>query len=204
MNRLTKKIYDWGVEQAGLKWGQWFLLLAGIADASFFPLPVTTLLVTLSLLNKKNTMKYILFLTTGIVTGATAAYFTGHYAWLDKNMDFTSLARFFIDNIPGFSVSAYNKIQTLFDTSGSWILLAATASPLPYGLFSVSSGIFSSSLIIFILVTLAGHLIKYMVLTYVVGKVSPSVKTYARLILKPVTIIPVALAVITITVLRLI
>jgi membrane protein YqaA with SNARE-associated domain len=204
MNRLTKKIYNWGVEQANMKWGLWFLFSAGIADASFFPLPVTTLLVTLSLLNRKNTMKYILFLTMGIVTGATAAYITGHFLWLDGNMQFTSLGRFFIDNIPGFSVSAYERIHTLFDNSGSWILLAATASPLPYGMFSVSSGIFNSNLFIFILVTTAGHTIKYLALTYMAGRIGPSLRTYFRLLWKPVTIIPMVLAAITFAVLKFI
>jgi membrane protein YqaA with SNARE-associated domain len=138
------------------------------------------------------------------VIGATAAYFTGHFAWLDKKLEFTALARFFIDNIPGFSVSAYERIHTLFTRSGSWILLLATASPLPYGLFSVSSGIFNSNIIVFILVTLAGHAIKYLALTFLAGRIGPSLRNYVTLMWRPVTIIPVALAVIAIAALKFI
>ena len=151
MNRWFKQIYDRSMECANAKWGPWILLLCGVADASFLPLPVTTMFLALSLFNTRSTFKYVLFLTTGIVVGATAGYLAGHYAWLDKKMEFTGFARFFINTIPGFSIAGYEKIHILFSRWGSWILLLSASTPIPYGLFSVSSGVFNINIFVFLL-----------------------------------------------------
>jgi membrane protein YqaA with SNARE-associated domain len=204
MKRWYKKFYRWSQDSSNLKWGPWILLVAGIADASFFPLPVTSLLVAFSLLRRNNRLKYVLFLTAGILSGSVIAYLTGHFAWLDKNKEFTAVANFFIDNIPGFSVSAYDKIHSLFTRNGSWILLSATATPLPYGLFSISSGVFSCNIILFMLITLAGHATKYFALTFLTNRIKPSFRNYFSFLLRPVTIIPVAAVVIAIAVIKII
>jgi len=204
MNKSFKKIHEWSLQYANAKWGPWILLVGGIIDASFLPLPVTTLFLALSLLNIKSTVKYALFLTAGIVGGATIGYLAGRFAWLDPRMEFTGFARFMIDRIPGFSVEGYGKIQSLFSHWGSWILLMATATPLPYGLFSVSSGVFNINIVIFIIATLAGHGIKYLVLAYFTRRMGPAVNRLIEFTWRPVTLIPAACVVITLVVLKVI
>jgi membrane protein YqaA with SNARE-associated domain len=189
MNKWLKQIYDWNMRHANAKWGPWIMLLCGVADSSFLPLPITTLFLALSLFNPRNTFKYALFLISGIVIGASAGYLAGHYAWLDKKMEFTGFARFFIDTIPGFSVSGYEKIHILFSNWGSWILIAATATPIPYGLFSISSGAFNVNIIIFIAATIAGHSAKYFLLGFLTSRMGPSVYRLLEYSLKPVALI---------------
>jgi membrane protein YqaA with SNARE-associated domain len=204
MNKWFKKIFDWSLECANAKWGPWILLMCGVADASLLPLPVTTLFLALCLFNTRNTLKYALFLTAGIVAGATAGYLAGHYAWLDHNMEFTAFARFFTNKIPGFSVAGYDKTHILFSRWGSWILLLATSTPLPYGLFSVSSGVFNINIFIFVFATLIGHLIKYLLLAWLTKKMGPAVNTMIKFTWRPVTVIPLAFVVITIVVLKVV
>ena len=204
MNKWFKKIYTRSLECANAKWGPWILFLGGIADASFLPLPVTTLFIALSLLNTRNTLKYVLFLTSGIVAGATAGYLAGRFAWLDPKMEFTGFGQFFIDKIPGFSVAGYQKIHILFSRWGSWILLLATSTPLPYGLFSISSGVFNINILIFILATLTGHVIKYLLLAFLSKRMGPTVNRLIEFSWRPVTVIPVACIVITIVVLKVV
>lgn len=204
MNKKFKQLSEWSMECANAKWGPWILLLFGVADASFLPLPVTTLFLALSLINGRNTFKYALFLVAGIVAGATAGYLAGHYAWLDQKMEFTGFARFFINTIPGFSSAGYEKIHLLFSKWGSWILLLSASTPIPYGLFSVSSGVFNVNIFIFILATLTGHGIKYLLLAWMTKKMGPAVNKLIEFTWRPVTVIPVAFAVITIVVLKVV
>jgi membrane protein YqaA with SNARE-associated domain len=202
MNKWFSKMHAWSIQCTNAKWGPWILLLFGIADASFLPLPVTTLFIALSLLNSRKTMTYLVFLTFGIVAGASIGYLAGRYAWIDQKSQFTGFAQFFINNLPGFSVEAYQKIHLLFAKWGSWILLISTATPLPYGLLSVSSGVFNLNILIFLLVTLAGHGIKYMLLAVLTRKMGPSVNRLIEFTWRPVTVIPVACIVITLMVLK--
>jgi membrane protein YqaA with SNARE-associated domain len=204
MNKLFKRIYSWSLQYADAKWGPWILFLGGVADASFLPLPVTTLFVALILLNTRNTFKFALSLTAGIVVGATAGYLAGRFAWLDTKMEFTGFAQFFIEKMPGFSADGYDKIHHLFSKWGSGILLLATTTPLPYGLFSVSSGVFNINIFIFILSTLIGHGIKYLTLAYLTKRMGPAVNRIIAFSWRPVTVIPVVGIVVTIVILKVI
>jgi membrane protein YqaA with SNARE-associated domain len=204
MNNWLKRIQTWSLECTNAKWGPWILLLLGIADASFLPIPVTTLFVALSLLNSRKTLTYSIFLTLGIVAGATLGYMTGRFAWLDQHAGFTGLAQFFNNNLPGFSIESYQKIHILFTKWGTWILLLATGTPLPYGLFSISSGIFNINIFVFIFVTMAGHGIKYLFLAFLTKKMGASINRLIVFTWRPVTVIPVACLVIAIVVLKVV
>jgi membrane protein YqaA with SNARE-associated domain len=188
MNKLVNKLHLWSLQSSNSKWGPWILLICGIADASFLPLPVTTLFLALCLLNVRNILKYAIFLTSGIVTGAIIGYMIGRFAWMDPNSELTKFADFIINNFPGFSIDGYQKIHLLFTNWGSWILLAATATPIPYGLFSVSSGAFNVNIIIFIAATIAGHGAKYILLGYLTSKMGVSMNKIIEYSLKPVAL----------------
>jgi membrane protein YqaA with SNARE-associated domain len=204
MKKWIRDAYTRGMEFADSKWGPWILLIGGIADGSFMPLPVTTIFLTLCLLNPRNVYKYAVFLISGILAGSAAAYLTGHFAWLDSNAQFTGLANFFINNFPGFSAESYQKIHSLFSGWGSWILFMATATPIPYGLFSVSAGVFNINLALFLIVTLAGHSVKYVLLGYLSRRMGSSVSRIVEFSFKPVAIIPAVLIVIVLLVLRVV
>jgi membrane protein YqaA with SNARE-associated domain len=204
MNKWFKNIHSWSLQYANAKWGPWILFSGGVADASFFPLPVTTLFLALILLNTKSTLKFSLFLTSGILVGATAGYLAGRFAWFDPKMEFTGFAQFFLDKFPGSSVAGYDKIHHLFSRWGSGILLLATTTPLPYGLFSVSSGVFNINIFIFVLVTLIGHGSKYLLLAYLTKRMGPVVNRIIAFTWRPATVIPVACIVIVMVVLKVV
>lgn len=204
MKKWFESLHAWGLQVTNAKWGPWILCLFGIADASFLPLPVTTLFLALSLLNSKKRLTYLIFLTLGISAGATIGYLTGRFAWLDQKSDFTGLAHFFINNIPGFSAGAYQKIHMLYSKWGSWILLGATTTPLPYGLFSISSGVFNINIFIFVFITMLSHGLKYFILAFLSGKMGPTVGRFIEFSLRPVAIIPAVCVVVAIIVFKVI
>ena len=204
MNKWFRNIRSWSLQYADAKWGPWILFLGGVADASFLPLPVTTLFLALTLLNTRSTLKFVLFLTSGIVVGATSGYLAGRFAWLDPKMEFTGFAQFFIDKFPGFSVEGYNRIHMLFTKWGSGILLLATTTPLPYGLVSISSGVFNINIFIFVLATLIGHATKYLLLAYLTRRMGPALNRIIAFTWRPVTVIPVACGVIVLVVLKVV
>jgi membrane protein YqaA with SNARE-associated domain len=177
------------LQLADTKWGIWILFIFAFADASFLPLPVTTLFLILLLLNTGKAYKYVLFVVSGTLAGAFTGYLIGHFAWIKPNGEFTGLVQFLFNNIPGFSEGAYDKIHSLFTKWDYWILCGATITPVPYSVFSISSGVFEINIFLFLLATLVCQSIKFFILAFVTIRLGTEVKKLMELNWKPVAII---------------
>jgi len=176
MKRWLKRLHIWSLQWANTKWGALALFLCAFADASFFGLPTPVLFLALVLLNVTKAYWYVLIGTLGTLAGAIAGYSIGHFAWLNHEGQFTMVAQFLFNNIPGFSEAGYEKIQMLYEKWDYWILFVAAALPLPYKIFSISSGVFDVNLVIFCVVTFLSQGIKFFLLALLTIKLGPEVK----------------------------
>jgi membrane protein YqaA with SNARE-associated domain len=197
MKNWFKGLHNWIINLANTKWGTFALFVFAFADASFLPLPVTTFFLILILLNRRKLYKYILFVVLGTITGALSGYTVGHFAWVKPDGEFTGAVQFLFNNIPGFSLAVYEKVQTLYTKWDFWILSGATVTPLPYGMFSVTSGAFDINIFIFFLTTLISQVLKYLFLAYFTLKISPKIRNLSDYDWKPAAIIiPVCIVII--------
>jgi membrane protein YqaA with SNARE-associated domain len=202
MKNWFLKLRGWSLQLVNTKWGVWALFLCAFADASIFGLPTPMLFLALALLNIKKAYKYALFGILGTLAGSIAGYSIGHFAWLDTNGEFTGLAQFMFNNIPGFSEAGYNKIHILYANWDFWILFIATSLPLPYKLFSISSGVFDINFFIFCFGTLISQGIKFFLLALMTIKFGPEVKKLLEFNWKPIAIIATACIIIVIVVIK--
>jgi membrane protein YqaA with SNARE-associated domain len=202
MKEWFKRLHDWSLQWANTKWGAWALFICAFADASILGLPTPMLFMVLVLLDLKKAYKYALIGTLGTLTGAVAGYSIGHFAWLNTNGEFTGIAQFLFNNIPGFSEDVYNKIHILYAKWDFWILFAAAALPLPFKIFSISSGVFDINLFIFCTATLISQGIKFLLLALLTIKLGPEVKKLFQFNWKPVAIIATACVTIVIVLIK--
>ena len=203
MKIWLKSLRNWGMEWANTKWGAWALFVCAFADASFLPLPTPMFFMALTLLNITKAYKYALFGTLGTLTGALAGYSIGHFAWLDANGEFTALARFVFENIPGFTEAVYQSIYIQFSKWGLGILFLAPFIPVPYKLFSISFGAFDMNIFLFSLGTLIGQGFRFYLFSFLIIKLGPEVKKLFEFNKKPIAILAtacVAIAIIAIKV----
>jgi membrane protein YqaA with SNARE-associated domain len=189
MKNWLKQLHVWSLKWADTKWGAWALFICAFADASCLPLPTPMLFLTLALLHLTKAYKYALFGTMGTLFGALAGYSVGYFAWLNVNGDFTGLAHFMFNNVPGFSEAIYNKVHGLFSKWGFGILFIAAFVPLPYKIFSISSGVFDVNLFVFCIATLIGQGIKFYSLAWLTITIGVAVKRLIETRLKPIGII---------------
>ena len=192
MKNWFKMIKLWSLKWTNTKWGTWALFICAFADASFLPLPTPMFFLALTLLNITKAYKYALFGTLGTVFGALAGYPIGHFAWLNANGDFTGIAHFLFDHIPGFSEAIYNTIYIQFVKWGFWILFIASFIPVPYKIFSISSGVFDINVFMFCFATLISQGIKFYSLALLTIRIGPKVKKLLDFNLKPIAIIATA------------
>jgi membrane protein YqaA with SNARE-associated domain len=192
MKNWLKSLHNWGMEWANTKWGAWALFICAFADASFLPLPTPMFFMALTLLNITKAYKYALFGTLGTLTGALAGYSIGHFVWLDAHGEFTALARFVFENIPGFTETVYQSIHIQFTKWGLGILFLAPFIPVPYKLFSISSGAFDMSIFPFAIGTFIGQGFRFYLFSFLIIKLGPEVKKLFEFNKKPVAILATA------------
>jgi membrane protein YqaA with SNARE-associated domain len=202
MKSWYKKLHVWSLQWAKTKWSTWALFICAFADASFLPLPTPMFFITLILLNVSKAYKYALFGTLGTLFGAVVGYSIGHFAWLNMNGEFTELAQFLMNHIPGFSETVYNNIQVQYAKWDFWILFVAAIIPVPYKIFSISSGVFDINVVMFFVATLVSQGIKFFLLALLVIKIGPGVKRLLEFKLKPLAIIAIACIALTIVVIK--
>ena len=147
-------------------WIYWILFTGAFADASVWPFPVATLFVTVVLLFPEKPVKIILLSTLGTLLGALAGYFTGRFAWIGPEGDFTRLAQFTFEHVPGFSENAYEKAGDLYSKWHIWILFLGSFTPIPFGIFAVTSGVFERPFLLLVTITLVSHIVKYSLLSF--------------------------------------
>ncbi|MGC1391676.1 MAG: hypothetical protein WA816_11615, partial [Bacteroidales bacterium] len=183
-------------ETANTRFGLFILFICAVADASILPLPVTTLFLFLILLNSKMIPKYVLFVVLGTLSGALAGYLIGHFAWKKPDGEFTGAVQFLFNNLPGFSPVVYQKVHDMFTKWDLWIICAATVTPLPYGMFSISSGGFDVGILIFLLTTLVCQTLKYSFLALLTIKLGPEIKKITKFNWKPIAILTVVVLIV--------
>jgi membrane protein YqaA with SNARE-associated domain len=191
MKNWFQNIRLWAEKWANTKWGVWSIFLCAFADASFLPLPTPMFFITLVLINKEKAFKFAFFGSIGALLGAMVGYAIGYFAWLNSAGEFSVFAQFVFKYVPGFSESVYNSIQNLFIKWDVWILFIASFSPLPFKLFSISSGVFNVNLFMFSLSTLIGQTAKFYILAYLTVKIGHDVKKIIQFNSKPILVIAV-------------
>jgi membrane protein YqaA with SNARE-associated domain len=202
MNNWYKRLQDWTLQWANTKWGMWALFICAFSDASFLGLPTPLLFMALALLNITKAYRFALSGILGTVAGALAGYSIGHFAWLNANGDFTGVAQFLLKNIPGFSEAGYAKIQILYENWDFWILFIAAALPIPFKIFSISSGVFDINIILFGLATLISQGLKFYLLAFLTIRMGPEVKKLFAFNWKPIAIILTACIAIAIVIIK--
>lgn len=174
---------------AETKWATSALFLCAFADAFLLPLPVTTIFLVLILLNTEKVLKYVVFVTLGTLAGAFAGYLLGHFAWLKPNGEFTGVAQFLYNNVPGFSQEIYERVHVLYSRWDFWIVCAAAATPLPFSMFSIASGVFEINIFAFLIATLISQGLKFSLVAIFAIKLSPKFRSLIEANWKPVAIV---------------
>jgi len=198
-NRLYARSLKWG----DTKWSTWTLFFCAFADASFLPLPTPMLFLTLMLLHINKAYKYAFYVTAGTLVGAMAGYSIGYFAWLNVQGEFTRLAQFLFDNIPGFTETTYNNIQIQYAKWDFGVLFLASLMPVPYKIFSISSGVFDLNIIMFLTATLISQGAKYYLLAYLTLKYGHKVKEFLLFRLKKIALISTACIVIIVVAIKI-
>ncbi len=174
----VKKLYNWVLSWALSPYGAMALFIFAFAESVFFPIPPDVLLIALALGAAAKSFRFALICTVGSVAGAFVGYGIGYYAWIAANGEFTQFAQFFFNNIPGFSFELFYGIKALFDKWDFWIIFTAGFTPIPYKVFTITSGVFDVNLTMFFIASVISRGARFFLVAYLIWKFGPSIKRF--------------------------
>jgi membrane protein YqaA with SNARE-associated domain len=129
------------LQQTLVKWGSVILFTSAFIDSSFLLVPVTALFILVVTIVKMKATKYIISVTLGTITGALAGYAMGHFIILYGDDRFTAFVQNIMDHNLGFSDLLHYKLRVLLNKRGFLELASAFLTQIPFGMFSISSGL---------------------------------------------------------------
>jgi len=164
---IMRRLYDWVLSWSDKPSAQVALFLLAFAESSFFPVPPDVLLIALVLGYRKRWFRLALITSIASVLGGSFGYFIGHFLWWDGGQ-YTGLAQFFFNNIPGFSESVFLKMKAKYDLYGFWIVFTAGFTPIPYKIFTISSGAFNLNFTTFLIASAISRGARFFLVSFLI------------------------------------
>jgi membrane protein YqaA with SNARE-associated domain len=144
MIELSRSFSHWVEGFADSPWAVVILFLNSFTESIFNPIPVDPLLVGMSVVNPNLALFYAALATAASVIGAVA----GH--WLGLRFGRPLVLRF-------ISEKKVNRVEEMFQRYGSWAILIAAFTPIPYKVFAVTAGVLEMNRRPFIVASIIGR-----------------------------------------------
>ncbi len=176
-NNPIKKCYLWILDWADKPSAHIFLFALAFAESSFFPIPPDVLLIPLVLGAQKKWFKLALGVTIASAAGGVFGYLIGHYLWWSGH-EYSSLANFFFNHVPGFSQVVFENIRDKYQLYGFWIVFTAGFTPVPYKIFTVSSGAFNLNMSVFIIASVISRGARFFIISFLIKIYGESIKDF--------------------------
>jgi len=151
-----RRLYDWVLHWAETPYGAPALFLLAVAESSFFPIPPDPLLVALCLGVPSRSMRFAATATLASVVGGVIGYGIGAGAW-------SLMQDWFFAYVPGVSPESFANVQALYDRYDFWAVFFAGLTPIPYKVFTLSSGVFGINFPVFVLASVLSRGLRFFV-----------------------------------------
>ena len=146
---------------AAHKSSKYYLAIVSFVESSFFPIPPDIMVVPMVISKKKDFFKIFLIATIFSVLGGILGYFIGAF-FFEIGMK--------IMNFYNYEDKLINFKNDLINSEGfyAWlgILFLAGFTPLPYKVFTISSGLIGFNIIIFIIISLISRGLRFFIVSY--------------------------------------
>ena len=158
---MLKDLYKKSLKLAGHKSSKFFLAIISFAESSFFPIPPDIMIVPMVIAKKNDYLKIFLIATFSSAVGGLLGYFIGSF-FLDLAM---GVIEFY-----GYEEKVINLKDNL-SSGNNFILFLGTLflagfTPLPFKVFTITSGIIGFNIFIFFIVCLVSRGLRFFVVSY--------------------------------------
>ena len=158
---MLKDLYKKSLKLAAHKSSKFFLAIVAFAESSFFPIPPDIMMIPMIVAKKNDYLKIFLIATFSSALGGLLGYFIG-FVFLDLAMN--------VIEFYGYEEKVINLKNNL-SSGNNFIyflgtLFLAGFTPLPFKVFTITSGMIGFNIFIFFVVCLVSRALRFFVVSY--------------------------------------
>ena len=163
---MLKKLYDKTLKLAAHKSANFYLSVVSFIESSFFPAPPDLMIVPMVIAKKNEYLKIFIIATLFSSLGGLFGYFIGSL--------FTDKAIMLIE-FYGYEeqiLELKNQLSSRNDAFSIWLgtLFVAGFTPLPFKLFTITSGIINFNIFAFFIICLFSRGLRFFIVAYFSAK----------------------------------
>ena len=162
---MFKRFYDKSIELASNKRSNLYLGIVSFVESSFFPIPPDVMVVPMVLAKKDSYLKIFLIATIFSVLGGIFGYLIG-YLFIDLAM--------YVIELYNYENKVLKLKMDLSQGSGMviWLgtLFLAGFTPLPYKVFTITSGLIAFDIIAFIIISFISRGLRFYLVSILTAK----------------------------------
>jgi membrane protein YqaA with SNARE-associated domain len=143
---MLRRLYDWIIALSGSPRAMPALAAVSFAESSFFPIPPDAMIVPMVLAQPKMAWRIAAVATAASVIGGLFGYAIGYFLY---------------ETVGQWLFAIYGRQDALewfraqYNEYGLWVILVKGATPIPYKIVTIASGVAQFDLGIFILASIA-------------------------------------------------
>ncbi len=159
---MLKKLYDKTLKLAAHKSSNFYLSVVSFIESSFFPIPPDVMIIPMSLAKKDEYLKIFFIATFFSSLGGLFGYFIGSL-FTDKAI--------MIMEFYGYEEQVLQLKNQLNSKSGAYTLWLGTLflagfTPLPFKIFTITSGIINFNIFAFFIICLISRGLRFFIVAY--------------------------------------
>ena len=163
---MLKNIYDKTLKLAAHKSSNFYLSIVSFIESSFFPIPPDVMIIPMSLAKKDEYLKIFIIATIFSSLGGLFGYFIGSL-FTDKAI---MLMEFY-----GYQEQVLQLKNQLDSKSGAYSLWLGTLflagfTPLPFKIFTITSGIINFNIFAFFIICLISRGLRFFIIAFLCAK----------------------------------
>ena len=166
---MFNELYQKSLKLAAHKSSKFYLALVAFAESSFFPIPPDIMIVPMVIAKKIDYLKIFIIATVASALGGLFGYFIGS-TFIDLAMN---VVQFY-----GYEEKVISLKNDLTSGGGFYVFLGALFlagfTPLPFKVFTITSGIIGFNVLLFFFICLMSRGLRFFVVSYMTYKFSNS------------------------------
>ncbi|MGZ8363432.1 MAG: YqaA family protein [Caulobacteraceae bacterium] len=161
---MLRKLYQKTLSLAASRNAPWWLAAVSFAESSFFPIPPDVLLAPMVLARRDKAYVYAAICTAASVIGGCFGYAIGYFAG-DLGLKMLAL----MGHKDG--LEAYRH---WYEQWGLWVILIKGATPIPYKLVTIASGLAAFSFPMFVAASVLTRGLRFFGVAFILERFGPA------------------------------
>jgi membrane protein YqaA with SNARE-associated domain len=176
---VLSRLYGWVLHWAKTSYGTWALFILAFSESSFFPIPPDVLLIALSVVLPKKSLRYALVCSVGSILGGCFGYLIG---WQFMATVGDAIIRFY-----GL-IEKYEYIQQLYSLYDAWVVGIAGFTPIPYKVFTITAGAFRINFVVFLVASAVSRSARFFIVGGLIYLFGPKIELFIERYFNPLAI----------------